>query len=380
MKQVVILGGGTAGLQVAVALSKRLPASLITLVDKQEYHQSSFGYVQPFMVSRTQDVPSGSVPDGHIAFTKIARRYGFAYIRGEVQRLSLRERYMQLHNRRLAYDYAILAQGSMAMPPSEFAFPVHTRAEVLRARKAIEFAFQKYRHNTISRPIRIVVVGGSVLGVSLVASVIPFIDILAKQYQIPRMRVELACFEQSSRVLPDYAYAAGRQVERVVFGLGAQVFCGQRVVRVEQHFIETEEGARHAADVVLWAGDWCARGLAVVDGALPFGTRNRILVDGKFQLQSYPNIFCVGDQASAPFPHRRGLPHEVIEEAEYVASILPLVMRNQLTPAYVQKDYVELLPFGTRSALRVTHARARVGLLPYVTLRRAMQKYQKTLS
>ena len=374
------MGGGTAGLQVAVALSGRLPKSAVTLVDTQEYHQLPFAHLQSFTVSKTSSAWSGSQPGGQLAFVQTAGRHGFTYVRGEAKRLSLQNRFVQLHDRRLEYDYAVLALGSRALPLSEFAFSVHTHTDALRARKAIEFAFQNYKHNTTPRVMRIAVIGGGVSGVSLATCLTPLIHSLAVTYNISRKYVELVFFEREARLLPHYAYAVSRQVEKRIQGMGVSVVCNSRVVTVGQSSVVTEDGERYATDVVLWTGDWRARTLAVEDAVVPLGARNQVLVNKKFQLPAYPNVFCVGDQASAPFPHRRGLPSEAAAEAHYVASILPQVMRNQLVSAYVPKGQVELLPFGPQTALSLTHAHARIGLLPYIKLRRAMQKHRKALS
>lgn len=369
MKQVVILGGGVAGLRVAASLSNRLPKYAITLVDRYDQH------APPHVLFGT----AGSRFRSRLTFRNLAERFNFAYIRGVVQRISLREQTIELADRRLPYDYMVLALGSSSAAPSEHAFPASTSIDVERIKKAIAFAFQRHQHAPTSQLITIAVVGGGLEGVVMAAGLVPIVHALAREFEVAVTRVRVVCYERLGRLLPAYGHAVGRSVERYISGLGVQVLCHTSIVQVEQSQVVFEDGQVAAADVVVWTGAWRAQHVATEGGVLPLGSRGQILVNGKFQVHAFPNIFVVGDQASPPFPHRHGAVQETLAEAEYVASILPRVMQNMRVKSYVPLHRTEYVSLGMSEALQLRENSATMGWLARVGLRRTERNYKRLL-
>lgn len=358
-----------AGLRVAIRLSGRLPKQVVTIVDKQERHGLPYASFQGSQLAF----------QNALSFRSVAERFGFTYVRGVVQRVDLCKQVVELVDRQLLYDYAVLALGSSSVTPSEYAFPAHTDVDVERIKKAIIFAVQRHQHVPVSRPITIAVVGGGLAGVTMAAQLIPTVHAMAREYGVATNRVRVVCFERLGRLLPAYGHAVGRTVEQYLVQLGVLVRCHANVVQVEQSRVIFESGEEASTDVVVWAGAWRAQQIAIEGGALPLDSRGQVLVNDKFQVRAFPNLFCVGDQASSPFPHRHGAVQETLAEAEFIASILPQIMQNKRAKGYIPQHHAEYVPLGLENALRIHKNSAVTGWLARLGLRRTERKYRSVL-
>src|SRR5215475_8242357 len=103
LPQVVIIGAGFGGMEVARGLSKA--PMTITLVDKHNYH-----LFQPLLY---QVAIAGLLPT-QIAYplrTIFRKQKNITFQMGEVSEVNLNERYIKLDGSVIAYDYLVLAVG-----------------------------------------------------------------------------------------------------------------------------------------------------------------------------------------------------------------------------------------------------------------------------
>lgn len=116
---IVIVGGGAGGLELAVGLSKKYRKSNIqvTLVDREKTHMW-----KPHL----HEVAAG-ILDSHaeqVAYLNVASRFGFNFVWGNMQALDKEKKSITLapmlnaqgiellRARELAYDYLVMAVGS----------------------------------------------------------------------------------------------------------------------------------------------------------------------------------------------------------------------------------------------------------------------------
>ena len=115
------------------------------------------------------------------------------------------------------------------------------------------------------------------------------------------------------------------------------------------------DGEEIVVDVILWAGSH--RG--AVDGLLP-GHSTRVVVNSKLQVRPFTNIFALGDVANLPVVHRKPSVEETLQEAAYIANIIPLLAQNKHILPFVPKPTQEIIPLGTKTALYVYKHIARI--------------------
>ncbi len=111
MRQLLVLGGGTAGTMVANRLRARLPADEwgITVVDRDDEHRYQPGYLF---------IPFGGYRREHVVRTRhdlLADRV--TYVQSEVDRVLPEENKVVLTDgRRLSYDFLVIASGTTTRP------------------------------------------------------------------------------------------------------------------------------------------------------------------------------------------------------------------------------------------------------------------------
>jgi sulfide:quinone oxidoreductase len=109
-KNIVVLGGGFAGIEAAIALAKERYFN-VTLISNREYF-----YIYPTSIW----IPTGEArfSDTTVSLEKLAKRRNFNLIIDEVEEINGTENYVQLQDGgRMVFDYAIIAVGAGKLKP-----------------------------------------------------------------------------------------------------------------------------------------------------------------------------------------------------------------------------------------------------------------------
>ncbi len=107
MKKVIVLGGGFAGIQAAIALQKSNRFD-VTLVSDRDYL-----YLYPISIwvpVRTKEFDDVKVP-----LSQIQKQFGFKVTIDRVQQLVPEEKKVVCKNKAFHYDYLIVALGAEKM-------------------------------------------------------------------------------------------------------------------------------------------------------------------------------------------------------------------------------------------------------------------------
>ena len=199
MKNIVILGAGFAGLQTVLGLEKKLRNNKnisLTLVDQRDYHLFTpnlyeVATAQEELVSVGQIKKSITLP-----FSEILRGKNIKFIKAEVSELDLPGKQIILDNKKLAYDFAVLALGSQSdffnIPGAkENAMVLKDLPDALRIRNKIAFAMEAQQSELNKKNIHLAVAGGGYTGVELVGELKGLVDFLAWENQFPREKVTI---------------------------------------------------------------------------------------------------------------------------------------------------------------------------------------------
>ncbi|MCB0697908.1 MAG: FAD-dependent oxidoreductase, partial [Chitinophagaceae bacterium] len=170
MKQVVILGAGFAGLQ----LARRLDAKYyeVTLIDKYNFHQ-----FQPLFYQ----VATARLEPSSVSFPlrKVFQRKPNVHVRiTEVNRIDTQAQQVHTADGDFAYDYLVVATGCTSnyfgnANIEKYAFPMKSTTEAIALRNRILLNFEDALSATpdeLERIMNIVIVGGGPTGVELAGS------------------------------------------------------------------------------------------------------------------------------------------------------------------------------------------------------------------
>lgn len=296
-KQIVIIGAGFAGLQ----LARRLKESghEITLIDQFNFHQ-----FQPLFYQ----VATARLEPSAISFPlrKIFQHSKNVHVRlGKVQAIDLRARMVQTEEAGdFPYDYLVLATGCQTnffgnKNLEQHAFPMKSTPEAIALRNRILMNFEA----AISAPadeqdalMNIAIVGGGPTGVELAGALAELKkNILPRDYpDMDFSKLNICLIEGSNRLLLNMSEASSRKSEQYLRQMGVQLWLNALVKEYDGQSILFSDGQRLKSRTLIWA--------AGVSGSLPKGIAkeilvrgNRIHVDEFHRIPGYDNVFAIGD-------------------------------------------------------------------------------------
>lgn len=359
MKQILILGGGFAGVTAAKKLSRIFATQgdiAITLVDKHAYHEYHADLYElatsPEELTNTQALAASVA----IPFADIFRETKVKHLRAEVTGVDFNTKQVFLSHRSLPYDYVLFTLGSQVnfynIPGAkEFALPLKNIQDALRIRNSLEFTIQRHRQDVTKYNIRIVVVGGGFSGVELAAELVGYVDFLCWQNGYPREKVEIEIMEGANRLLcglPDLA--AGRAARRLK-NLGVHVALNNHIIEVTNTLLYLANGERVEYDCLLWTAGIAGVHLQTTL-ELPLDRGGRIQVNEYLQVPAYHNAFFIGDSAITMYADPPTAQY-AMHQASYVAYALPYFMKNRKPRGYMSKSFPYIIPLGGTWALFV---------------------------
>lgn len=360
-KNIVILGAGFGGINTAAALLQKLPPASgwkITLVDRHNYF---------LFTPLLYHAATGLVDPSAILFPvrSISRAPHFTFREATVQDVDFRRQVVHLDDGPLAYDYLVLALGSVTnfFGKQDDLRPVltlKTAADGMTIRNRLIDAFERAEVATDPeerrRELTFAVVGGGATGVELIGAVQGLIHgTLARQY--PRIRpeeVRLVLFESLPNLLPELPPDLADYALRRLREHGVEVRLGAAVDRVDEHGLTTATGEYVPTRTVVWtAGVRPSPVVARLD--LPKDEKGRIEVDSFLQVTGHPGVYALGDIAAfedsktgRPLPPSAAV---AVQEAKALADILVarLERRDAHPFSYVHKG--ELVSLGRHEAV-----------------------------
>jgi len=283
-----------------------------------------------------------------VDLSALCRRVGAELILADASGLDLRTGRLHFEDHEsLRFDALSIGVGSMPASWAE-----HAAAAPMVPIKPMQTFLQRLdaRMSEVARdrrgPLKVAIVGGGVAGVEI-----------AFCLQQKCNRRSLSCefsieiYTSDRRVAGGMTPKSVRRIERLLSKRGISVTAGHRVTRVSDTEIETEDGRRSPADIVIWA---TGAAPPPVLGKLGLRTDERGFVATRDTLQSLsdPRVFAVGDSGTileSPSP----------KAGVYAVRQCPVLSHNlraffaaeALKPFRPQSDFLKLLNTGDGKAL-----------------------------
>jgi len=302
--KVVIIGGGFAGLQLAMALRK---ADLkVVLVDKQNHHQ-----FQPLFYQ----VASGRLEPSSISFPfrKIFQKSKNVDFRmADIISINPAEqKIMTAYDRTITYDKLIIATGCKTnffgnKQMSENTFSMKTTQESIDIRNKILFSFEKEifaRTEDKQAWLNVVIVGGGPTGVELSGSFAELKrNVLPKDYHnIDFSKFNIILLEGSKHTLNNMSDESKIASRNYLEELGVIVKTETLIVSYDGNEAILNTGEKIPTKNVIWAAGVTGNIIEGLEADDVF--KNRYKVDRYNKLQRFDNIFALGDVAYMETPN-----------------------------------------------------------------------------
>ena len=373
--EIVIVGGGAGGLELATRLGNKLGKKKnrahITLIDASPSH-----LWKPLLY----EVAAGSLDSyaerleylaqahwHHFRF-RLGRMDGLDRARQEVSVApTLDEDGVEIIPRRsFHYDTLIIAVGSVG---NDFGVPgVKEHCIMLDTpeqarefhRRHINACLRAHTQTTevTAAQHTVGIVGAGATGVELAAELHDTTRELSA-YGLekidPDKTLKLLIVEASERILPGLPPRLSAAAAERLAELGVEIHTNERVVEVRADGMLTAAGKLIPASMMVWsAGIKAPDFLRNLDG-LETNRINQLVVRATLQTTLDDNIFAFGDCAACALPDGKGFVPPRAQAAHQQASMLAKSIcrrfRGQTLPEYVYRDYGSLIALGRFSTV-----------------------------
>ncbi len=345
LERVVILGGGFAGIELAKKLSSK--KYQIVLLDKNNYHQ-----FQPlfYQVATAGLEPSAISFPLRKLFQK-NEQFHFRMTKVEGVDTANQEVYTDIGI--IKYDKLVVAMGATTnfynnAQIEANVLPLKSTAEALNLRNTLFNTFEKalLERNAAKRKalLTVVIVGGGPTGVEVSGSLADMRKlILPKDYpEINFDDMEIYLVDGADRLLSGMKEHASHKAKVYLEKLGIKLIQKAHVTSYDGSTLVLGDGSEIETHTVIWAAGVRANALKGIEPELIL-PNNRISVNEYNQVNSYSNIFALGDIASmsSDIPYPKGHP-QVAQVAIQQARLLGRNLNQKSTSAWKKFVYKDL--------------------------------------
>jgi len=364
-RKVVIIGGGFGGLSAAQHLNSNLVD--VTLIDRRNYH-----LFQPLLYQ----VAKGSLSPGEIASplrSVLSRQKNTRVWLGTIVDVDPdAKRVILADGTVVAYDSLIVAAGSETShfghnDWQQWAPGLKSIEEATTIRHKILYAFEVAERLSDPKERRawltFVIVGAGATGVELSGAIAEIARQTLKNdfRSINPEEAQIILMDGAPRALMSFSEDLSEKATRSLAKLGVQVRCGAMVKHINEQglAIESEKGADSiVAKTVVWAGGITASPLGKILARRTNAETDkggRVKVKPDLTIPNYPDIYVIGDLASAMDEKGNilpGLAQVAMQGGAYAAkAILRKVKGQQELPPFQYFDKGSLAVIGRAAAV-----------------------------
>lgn len=374
MHQIVIVGGGAGGLELATRLGDTLARrgrAGVTLIDRARTH-----LWKPLL----HEVAAGSLDlDDHaLDYLAQARWHHFRFQLGRMDGIDRARRVVsiaptldedgrQLISRReMRYDTLVIAVGSRT---NDFNTPGAAQHAISLDMPEQAALFHRrlinacIRANSQTEPLRpeqlnVVIIGAGATGVELAAELHKTTrELVAYGFDKidPEHDIKLNIIEAAPRILPVLPERLSEATEKLLAGLKVQVLTNERVIEVDPHSVVTAAGKRVPAELTVWAAGIKAPDFLKDFGSLETNRINQLVVNQTLQTTRDPDVFAFGDCACCPWPGHEGCvpprAQAAHQQASHLAKMLPRRLAGRPLKPYTYRDFGSLVSLGEYSTV-----------------------------
>ncbi len=347
--EVVIIGGGFAGLSAMQALART--SARVTIVDRNVY--STF---QPLLYQ----VATAGLTSADVAYPlwTAAGRRGARFRKGELTSLDLDRRTVTLAaGDQLHYDYLILATGVSAAffgvaGAAEHSMSLYTRRDAVALRNALMDALERRNEGLTEPELDVTVVGGGATGVELAGTLAELRNVAlpAVYPQIDRAMFRVRLIEMGPALLAPYRDSLRRYTRQQLVDRGVEVVLNTAIKEVRDGSVLLADGVEHRSDITVWAA-----GVSGPDAgwtaSLPRGKGGRIEVGADLRVTGQDRVFAAGDVAVNPGEPIAQLAQPALQEGRHAGAQVARLIAGQATEPFRYHDKGTMATIGRRSAV-----------------------------
>ena len=343
--QVVIIGGGFAGLACARGLARA--NADVKLVDRRNFH-----LFQPLLYQ----VATGALSPANISapLRSIFRRQkNCQVLLAEVADFNTTDRKVELvDGSSLPYDYLVIAPGSthhyfgqdekwepLAPGLKTIEDATEIRRKILSAFEAAELIHPSPARTAL---LTFIVVGGGPTGVEMAGAICELARYTLRNdfREIDPRQARVILIENSPGILNNFHDSLGAIAKKSLINMGAEVWNDTRLTEIHEDHVmvsQNNESMRIDSHTVVWAAGVKASplGKKIVDSLGPpaaLDRAGRVLVDQACAIPNHQEIFVLGDAASFTDADGKLLPGVApvaMQQGRYVGELIAGILKGE---------------------------------------------------
>ena len=202
--------------------------------------------------------------------------------------------------------------------------------------------------------LNFVIIGGGPTGVEMAGAIaeIAYETMLKNFRRIDTTKTKIYLVEAHTQILAAYPPNLAAKAQKYLEHYGVKVLTGKRVTDVSKEGV-TVENTFIPAENVLWAaGNQASEVLKSLD--VPLDKQGRVMVGKDLSIPGNPEIFVIGDAASAPDKNGKPLPGlapVAVQEGRYVAQIIRKKLPLEERPPFRYLDKGTMATVGKTKAV-----------------------------
>ncbi|MBD3165990.1 NAD(P)/FAD-dependent oxidoreductase [bacterium] len=317
-KRIVIVGGGFAGMNVALHLNRT--DTEVVLIDKRNFH-----LFQPLLYQ----VATGTLSPGNIASplrALVRKQKNVSVVLGEVTGVDTDSREVILEDGRIAYDALILATGApghhyFGNPEwGKYSPGLKTVEDATHIRSRILLAFEAAERESDpemkKKMLTFAIVGAGPTGVELAGAIaeIARLTLPGEFSTIDPKQCRVMLVEGLDRPLPMFPEELSEKAKQHLDEVGVELHLNSFVRDIDADGFSVEvddEMHRYDCRNVLWAGGVQASpigGVLCESGRCETDKQGRVKVNEYLQVPGLEEVYVIGDLAHAPDENGDPLP------------------------------------------------------------------------
>ncbi|MEO5355930.1 MAG: NAD(P)/FAD-dependent oxidoreductase [Nitrospirae bacterium YQR-1] len=369
-KRVVIVGAGFGGLWAAKSLAKKNVDVL--LIDRNNYHTF---FPLLYQVAAAELEPEDIV----YPVRSIIRNYSnIKFILADIEKIDFSNKIVKSCDYAIHYDYLVLATGTITQffetPGAEqYAFQLKNLQQGVELRSHIlncfELASRKITEAHKQSLLTFTVVGGGPTGVEFSGALAELIHGPFKK-DFPNIDfnyVHVILIEAANSLLVSFPknlrdYAQGR-----LSRMGVEIMLQTFVSHVTEQTVHLKDKGVIPTETVLWTAGVCADPITEKWG-LPTTRNNLVKVLPTLALESYPEVFAIGDVSSID-EGRRQLPMTApvaIQQGVLAAKNIMAAITEKPLENFTYKDRGAMVTIGRNSAVALIGKKTFTGFFAWI--------------
>jgi NADH dehydrogenase len=361
-KRVLILGGGFAGLTVAMELERKLardPSVEITLINRDNF----FLFTPMLHEVATSDLDLTTIVN---PARKMLRRVKF--FAGEVDQVDIQKRRVVVshgfdhHRHTIEFDFLVVGLGSVTnlygIPGlHEHALTMKTLGDAMRLRNHLIAHLEEADSDCCEAKVSLltfVVAGGGFAGVETVAGINDFVRGALPSYRhLTEDMLRIVLVHSGPVILPELGKQLGVYAQQKLAGRKVEFRLNVKVEEFSEGVVRLSDGAAIHTNTLVWTAGTSPNPLLE---KIPCSKeRGRLLVNECLELQAWPGVWALGDCAAASDRRAGGFhpptAQHALREAKVVAHNVIASIRGQPQNEFDISTIAQLAAIGRRTGV-----------------------------